>query len=78
MDVIRLLRTCSILPDDCHVESSVHQGVVTLTGDVRYEWDEPIVVSTVLGVPGVIDVVSQLHHRQPNPRPSYLPPPFPL
>jgi len=56
-------------PDDAHVEVSVEDGVVRLTGDVRYPWDVRVVVSIVRDVPGVIDVVSTLHHREePPPR----------
>jgi len=68
-DVERSLANDRNLPDDQRVRFSVDDGIVTLTGDVRYEWDEPIVVSVVRGVPGVIDVISCLHHREPNPRP---------
>jgi CBS domain-containing protein len=66
-DVGATLTGNSCLPDDHHVRFSVADGVVTLVGDVRYGWDEPVVVSIVQGVPGVIDVVSELHHREPNP-----------
>ena len=58
------------LPDDQHVQCSVDDGIVSLTGDVRYGWDEAIVVSIVRGVPGVIDVVSHIHAREANPRSS--------
>jgi len=58
------------MPDACHVGFTVDAGVVALSGDVRYAWDEGIIVSLVLGVPGVIDVISHLHHREPDPRPS--------
>jgi osmotically-inducible protein OsmY len=61
------------MPEDHHVNFSVHQGAVTLTGDVRYQWDEPIVVGMVRNVAGVIDVVSHLHHRQRNPSSSPQP-----
>jgi len=57
-------------PDDHHVRFSVDDGIVTLTGDVRYGWDEPVVVSIVRSVPGVIDVISHLYHRERDPRPS--------
>jgi CBS domain-containing protein len=69
-DVRRLLAEHRNMPDDHHVNFSVQEGIVTLTGDVRYRWDEPIVVSTVRNVAGVIDVINHLHHRQPNPKPS--------
>lgn len=61
------------MPEDRHVRSSVDHGVVTLTGDVRYAWDLPIVASMVRGVEGVIDVISNLHNREPDPRPSTTP-----
>jgi CBS domain-containing protein len=75
-DVGRLLEDGLNIPYDCHVGFAVADGVVTLTGDVRYGWDEPIIVTQVRDVPGVIDVISQLHHRKPNPRPSSQPPMF--
>ena len=62
------LRTHPNRPDDAHVHHSVHDGIVTLTGDVRYEWDEPIVVSLIRNIDGVIDVISQVHNREPDPR----------
>ena len=55
--------------DDSHVLSSVEDGIVTLTGDVRYAWDVPIVESMVRKVAGVIDVVNDVHNREPNPEP---------
>jgi CBS domain-containing protein len=61
------------MPEDAHVRFAVDQGVVTLTGEVRYGWDEAIVVSLVRAVAGVLEVVSHLHHREPNPRPSTQP-----
>jgi CBS domain-containing protein len=69
-DVATVLSSDPNRPDDAHVEHSVHDGVVTLTGDVRYAWDEPAVVSLVRNVDGVIDVISQVHNREPNPRPG--------
>jgi predicted transcriptional regulator len=72
-DVERLLRDDLNMPEDRHVTSAVDHGIVTLTGDVRYGWDESIVLSMVRDVEGVIDVVSHLHHREPDPRPSTTP-----
>jgi CBS domain-containing protein len=69
-DVGQVLVTHPNRPDDCLVHSSVHGGVVTLIGDVRYPWDESIVVALVREVHGVIDVVSHLHNREPDPRPA--------
>jgi len=72
-DVRRVLADDLNMPDACHVAFSVASGVVTLSGDVRYAWDKAIVVSLILGVPGVIDVISQVRHREPDPRPSMQP-----
>lgn len=66
-DVERALVHDPSIPDDHHVRSSVEAGIVTLSGDVRFGWDVPIVVSIVRHVPGVIDVVDHLHHREANP-----------
>ncbi len=66
-DVTRVLTSHPNRPDDFHIQSAIDGGVVTLTGDVRYAWDAPIVVSLVRDVPGVIDVISRLHNREPNP-----------
>ena len=66
-EVTRLLRTDPNRPDDHRVTSSVEDGRVRLTGDVRYAWDERIIVEMIRGVDGVIDVDSNLHHREPNP-----------
>ena len=48
-------------------------GIVTLTGDVRYAWDKPVVVSLVRNVEGVIDVAARLHHREPDPTNRVVP-----
>jgi CBS domain-containing protein len=69
-DVDRVLSDGLNMPEGAHVRYLVEQGVVTLGGDVRYQWDDPIVVSLVREVPGVIEVVDHLHHRHANPRPS--------
>jgi len=72
-DIEHLLADDLNMPEDHHVRCSVDRGVVTLTGDVRYRWDAPIVVSMVRGIGGVIEVISHLQHREPNPRPSTTP-----
>ncbi len=70
IEVERAMTNDLNIPDDHHVRFSVGDGIVTLTGDVRYSWDEPVVVSIVRNVPGVIDVISHIRHRERNPRPS--------
>jgi CBS domain-containing protein len=57
-------------PDDAHVLHSVHDGIVTLTGDVRFAWDVPIILALVRDVDGVIDVIDQIHNREPDPQPK--------
>jgi CBS domain-containing protein len=68
-DVHRVLTEHPNRPDDHHVTCTVAEGMVTLGGDVRYAWDEPIVVAMVREVEGVIDVESHIHFREPNPGP---------
>jgi CBS domain-containing protein len=68
-DLDALLSDVLRMPDDHHVTATVRHGVVTLKGDVRNPWDADLVVEVVNGVPGVVDVVTHLRHREPNPRP---------
>lgn len=67
-NIAEVLRAHPNRPDDAHVVHSVADGVVTLGGDVRYEWDIPIVIELVRDVGGVLDVISGIHNREPNPR----------
>jgi len=76
-DLEQVLSRGENMPEDSHVHYSVDRGAVTLTGDVRYRWDEEIVVAIVGDRPGVIDVVSHLRHREANPGSGYRPP-YPL
>lgn len=69
-EITRALATDLNRPDGCRVHCSAHDGVATLTGDVRYAWDIPVVISIARNVEGVIDVVSQVHNREQDPRPS--------
>jgi CBS domain-containing protein len=68
-DLDRVLSDPLRMPDDHHVKGSVRFGVVTLRGDVRYQWDKGLVVEIVNTLPGVVDVVSHLRSREPNPLP---------
>lgn len=65
-EVREVLHSDPNLPDGRHVHCQVEAGVTKLTGEVRYEWDVPIVVATVRAVPGVIEVVNQIHAREAN------------
>lgn len=69
-DVTKRLAGDPNRPDDCHVHASVASGVVTLSGDVRFDWDKASVISLVRDVPGVIEVTSHVHNREPDPRPA--------
>jgi osmotically-inducible protein OsmY len=73
-DVTHLLKAAPDRPDDHRVTCSVEDGKVVLTGDVRYAWDEPVVVAMVRSVDGVIDVVSHVRHREANPNLPKPPP----
>jgi len=77
-DILRMFdRPDAQIAADLEQVLSVDRGAVTLTGDVRYRWDEEIVVAIVGDRPGVIDVVSHLRHREANPGSAYRPP-YPL
>jgi CBS domain-containing protein len=65
-DVGTLLTTHPNRPDDVHVHFTVAGGIVTLTGDVRHSWDRAILVSLGRDVQGVIEVVDQMHSREPD------------
>ena len=69
-EITHVLATDLNRPDGCHVHCSVENGVATLSGDVRFAWDIPVVVAFARGVDGVIDVESRLHNREPDPRPA--------
>lgn len=75
-DVEAALHTDPNRPDDAHVVVSVEGGVVTLSGDVRYPWDEPVVVGIAHGVEGAIAVTSHLHARERVPPRRVAPWPF--
>ncbi len=75
-DVTRMLASHPNRPEDHHVISTVKEGKVTLTGDVRYAHDAPILVHMVRDVDGVIGVESRLHHREPTPPGTTAPSPW--
>jgi len=68
-EIHRLLGDSLRMPEKTHVQAGVHDGVVTLTGDVHYRWDVGIVVSLVTNVRGVIEVANELRWREENPKP---------
>ena len=54
-------------PEEHHVEASVLDGVVTLTGSVRYHSDVSAISGVIRHVPGVIEVVSRVTAQGPDP-----------
>ena len=67
-DVERILTADLNRPDDHHVVASVHDGKVTLTGDVQFPHDAPVIVAMARSVEGVIGVESHLRSRERVPR----------
>lgn len=63
----RALSNDSNMPEEHSVHAAVHDGVVTLTGEVRYDWDVAIVVGIARDVAGVIEVDCHLNVRQKRP-----------
>jgi CBS domain-containing protein len=59
-------------PEGHNVEADVRDGVVTLTGSVRFPSDQAAVCDLVRQVPGVLEVVDRLSHREAQPKPAYL------
>jgi CBS domain-containing protein len=55
------------VPDAALVDVSVVDGVVTLTGTVRFPIDLPVLSSIVWRLPGVVDVHNEVVPRAPNP-----------
>ncbi len=72
-DVGHALELEPSLAQDGHVTFKVDDGIVTLRGDVRFEWDIAVAVALARAVPGVVDVVDVLHFREPNPVPMVAP-----
>lgn len=69
--IAKLLRSVWA-PAGHQVESEVADGVVHLTGTVRYPNDAEVVVSLVGEMPGVIEVHNDLSAELPEPKPSFL------
>ena len=68
-DVERMLVDPLRAPDDHTVSASVHQGVVSLAGTVRYPLDLPVLEAMVWRIPGVAGVHHAVTAREPDPTP---------
>lgn len=61
------------VPEHLNVEFDVRDGVVTLEGTTLHPSDARVVEHMVLGLPGVVDVESRLHAREPEPTTRGIP-----
>jgi osmotically-inducible protein OsmY len=59
-------------PEGHHVTAQVVDGVVRLSGSIRYPSDARVVAGLATQVPGVIEVRTDLTAEQPEPKPSYF------
>jgi predicted transcriptional regulator len=58
IDVERVLHDPLLVPDDNEVTASVHEGMVTLAGQVSEPSHRRLIEATLREVPGVIDIDS--------------------
>lgn len=69
-DIDRLLADPMRAPEEHAVEATVSDGVVRLTGTVKFPLDLPVVTGMVWRIPGVVDVRNEATGREPDPRPE--------
>lgn len=69
--IASLLSSRVWVPEGHTVTAEVNDGVVHLSGTVRYPSDIEIVAALVAAIPGVIDVYEDLAARESEPKPSY-------
>jgi CBS domain-containing protein len=67
-----LLADPSWAPEGHHVQHSVHDGVVLLTGTVLHPSDQDVVTAIVRQVPGVLEVANRTTATEAEPRPAFL------
>ena len=70
--VNKLLADVLWAPEGHSVTAHVIDGVVRLTGSVRYPSDAGVIVSIVSEVPGVVEVIDRMTADYPEPKPSLL------
>jgi len=66
-EITERLGTVRYAPEDHDVTASVHDGVVVLDGSVELEGEVPVVEGLARDVPGVVQVISRVTYREPNP-----------
>jgi CBS domain-containing protein len=66
-DVERTLVNPLSAPEDHRIVSTVHDGVVTLTGTVRYPSDANVATGVLRSIEGVVDVHDELVAREAEP-----------
>ena len=59
-------------PEGHAVSAEVRDGVVILTGTVRYRSDAPALSGVIRHLPGVIEVADRIEWQEEDPKPSYL------
>lgn len=70
--VRELLTDPSWAPEGHHVQHSVHDGVVLLTGTVLHPSDRDVIAAMVRQVPGVLEVANRTTATEAEPRPVFL------
>jgi CBS domain-containing protein len=68
----RILSSPLWAPEGHAVNAEVRDGVVILTGTVRYRSDAHAVSEVVRHLPGVLEVVDRIDWEDEDPKPSYL------
>lgn len=68
--VDHLVRRCMFVPPDHHVTIDIHDGIVTLRGDVMYESDVRVLDAIITAADGVVAVQNLLRFREKDPVPA--------
>ena len=68
----RILSSPLWSPEGHAVSAEVRDGVVILTGTVRYRSDTHVVSDIIRHLPGVLEVVDRIQWQEKDPKPSYF------
>ena len=68
----RVLSSPLWTPEGQAVSAEVRDGVVILSGTVRYRSDAHVVSDVIRHLPGVLEVVDRMQWQEEDPKPSYL------